>query len=262
MTKADKPRSIKITQKKGNASALGIKSKVVNKIVREASGVHNYTLVPPIQSKTKEKMSHDPNTNPLMKPYIEQASVNPIMCSFGHRPKSASRTFHPGTMKVRMSKGEIASVPTNGRNGFGLPPYVLQKILNAPKLHPPNTYTDSDIDTNAKRYDDPNDLFLSHDDLFGDGLSRTSPASLGKNEYVGGGGNRKPSKSKRKDNNVDSSAVFHGANDSLYSDVQESAKNVKILKPITVTVCNFYDLQYFRQHTLKNLTYTHMDGYK
>jgi hypothetical protein len=178
MTKADKPRSLKITQKMGSATTLGIKAKVLNKIVREASGVHNYTLVPPV-SQPKEAMSTDPDTHPLMKPYREQTNRNPIMCSFGHRPKSASRTFHPGTMKVRMKKGEVAAVNPSG-NGFGLPPYVLAKILNAPKLNAPNTLgTDSDIDTNAKRLEersDPNGLFLSHEELFGDTFS-TAPGS-------------------------------------------------------------------------------------
>jgi hypothetical protein len=46
-----------------------MKAKVVNKIVREASGVHNYTLVPPILSQVHENIAIDSDTHPLMKPY-------------------------------------------------------------------------------------------------------------------------------------------------------------------------------------------------
>ncbi len=64
----------------------------------------------------------------------EQTNRAPTMSSFGHRPTSASRTFHPATMKVLLKKGEIAKPNANGSNGFGLTPSILSKILQTPKL--------------------------------------------------------------------------------------------------------------------------------
>jgi hypothetical protein len=150
------------------------KAKVLNKIVREASGVHNYTLVPPISTgATSKSSSHeliDPDTHPLMKPYREQSNTNPVMCSFGHRPKSASRTFHPGTMKIRLAKGEIAQPAKNGKNGFGLPPSILSKLLHAPKIHHPGEeYQDDDTAIGGVTAEntllDPHNLFLSNDEI-------------------------------------------------------------------------------------------------
>mmetsp|Transcript_18953 Transcript_18953/g.19692 ORF Transcript_18953/g.19692 Transcript_18953/m.19692 type:complete len:762 (-) Transcript_18953:46-2331(-) len=161
--KNDKPRSIKIAAKIGVGSSVNTKAKVVNKIVREASGIHNYTLVPPIVGKLKEKLEIDPDTHPLMKPYREQSNTNPIMCSFGHRPKSASRTFNPGTMKIRLKKNEIAESAPNGRNGFGLPPSVLSKLLHAPKIYHPGEEFD---DPKSNSLYDPHDLFLPNEDIF------------------------------------------------------------------------------------------------
>ena len=71
---------------------------MLNKIVRDASGVHTYALIPPINDSTisaNQNQSIDPETNPVMKPYRDQINRKPIMASFGHRPRSASRTFHP-----------------------------------------------------------------------------------------------------------------------------------------------------------------------
>jgi hypothetical protein len=146
-----------------------MKAKVLNKIVRETSGVHNYTLVPPILGRTKETIEIDPETHPLMKPYREQTNRNPVMCSFGHRPKSASRTFHPGTMKVRLTKGQIVQPAIAGKNGFGLPPSVLSKLLHAPKIRHPGEEeeeTTEESSPHRKELIDPHNLFLANDSLF------------------------------------------------------------------------------------------------
>lgn len=105
-----------------------------------------------------------------MKPYREQSNTNPIMCSFGHRPKSASRTFHPGTMKIRLKKSEVAEPAPIGRNGFGLPPSVLSKLLHAPKIYHPGEEFDDNGDNNTNNNSnslcDPHNLFLPNDDIF------------------------------------------------------------------------------------------------
>lgn len=161
----------------------------MNKIVREASGVHNYALVPPIRKKnTEEKVEIDPETHPLMKPYREQTNRNPVMVTFGHRPKSASRTFHPGTMRIRLGRGEIAdTAAAGGKNGIGLPPSVLSQLLHAPPVPRPGEELQDDEDGgNAANRDlqDPNGLFLPADQLFGDpslgqSQSRSSTGGLG-----------------------------------------------------------------------------------
>lgn len=102
-TAVDKVRSELIIAKKGAGTALGTKAKVLNKFVRDASGIHTYTMVAPPKKKQimgKEKEKFDPEIHPLMLPYRKESHRNPQMCSFGHRPSSASRTFNPGTMKV------------------------------------------------------------------------------------------------------------------------------------------------------------------
>ena len=151
-----------------------MKAKAVNKIVREASGIHNYALVPPITHKTREKLAPDPETHPLTKPYREQMQRAPIMCSFGHRPSSASRTYHPATMKFRLRHGEIAPSKAGGRSGVGLAPAVLAKLLHAPKLeHPSEALEGSSVDSFGNSFD-PNDLFLPHDDLFASSYTANS----------------------------------------------------------------------------------------
>jgi hypothetical protein len=79
-----------------------MKAKVINKIVREESGMHTYTLVPPLpgdDSRSHERETIDVS-HPTFRPYAMESSLKPVMSSFGHRPKSASRTFNPATMKV------------------------------------------------------------------------------------------------------------------------------------------------------------------
>lgn len=160
-TKVDKLRSDKIAAKQGAARDVAVKANVVNKIVREATGIHNFTIVAPPKFITHPngKMDHEklePETNPRVKPYAEESKSKPIMCSFGHRPSSASRTFHPATMKFRLKHGEIlpstddsvASSSAGGKKGkkkvkkesiagghqhhsVGLPVAVLAKVLHA-----------------------------------------------------------------------------------------------------------------------------------
>lgn len=76
---------------------------------------------------------YDADTHPLTKPYRDAAKMNPSVCSFGHRPSSASRTFHPSTMAVRLKKGQIVKPGENGKSGFGLTPANLAKVIKAPK---------------------------------------------------------------------------------------------------------------------------------
>jgi len=138
-TKVDKVRSLQITAKKGVSRPEAIKANVLNKIVREASGIHTYAIIPPPREKMDgEKKSFDidpdPETNPAMRPYAMEAKMKPVLCSFGHRPRSASRTFHPATMKFRLKHGEIASNLDSNKTGVGLPVATLAKVLKAPKI--------------------------------------------------------------------------------------------------------------------------------
>lgn len=143
-SKVEKVRSEKIIAKHGASSVLSTKAKVLNKFVREASGVNSYAMIPPVRSKDKASVQEvfDPETHPLVKPYRLESQRKPIMCSFGHRPKSASRTFFPATMKVRLDHNEIAPAGNTGKTGVGLSVAVLAKILHAPKLPYPNQLED------------------------------------------------------------------------------------------------------------------------
>jgi hypothetical protein len=142
-TKVDKLRSIQIAAKKGAARSVAMKANVLNKIVRESSGIHNYTIVPPPRTKNTKSGSTDeggeeelldPETNPYVKPYAKEAKSKPIICSFGHRPRSASRTFHPATMKFRLKHGEILPTTDSKKTNVGLPVAVLAKVLHAPHI--------------------------------------------------------------------------------------------------------------------------------
>lgn len=141
-TKVDKPRSFQIAAKQGAARAVAMKANVLNKIVRESSGIHNYTIVPPPRTKKskgsrddgEEEELLDPETNPYVKPYAKEAKSKPIICSFGHRPRSASRTFHPATMKFRLKHGEVLPTTDTKRTNVGLPVAVLAKVLHAPHI--------------------------------------------------------------------------------------------------------------------------------
>eukprot|EP01038_Epipyxis_sp_PR26KG_P005146 gene5146-7166_t len=138
-SKMDKLRSVQISKTAGASRPVAMKANAVNKFVREASGIHNYTIVPPPRIKDKKGQENDPDpeTNPKMRPYAKEAKMKPILVSFGHRPRSASRTFHPATMKFRLKHGEIAKIDNPSRTGFGLPVAALAKILKAPKIEIP-----------------------------------------------------------------------------------------------------------------------------
>jgi hypothetical protein len=130
-TRMEKPRSEVMIQTSKASDPLITKIKVVNKIVRDATGVYNYTLVPPARknrNKVPEKL--DPDTHPLTKPYREAAKQVTSGTSFGHRPSSASRTFVPGTMAIRLKSEEMLKTVKSG--SFGLNPATLSKLLVAP----------------------------------------------------------------------------------------------------------------------------------
>ena len=195
MIKGEKLRSEKFVMRP-DASALKTKAKVINKIVRDVSGVHTYALIPPIEKKGKKvKEVVDPDTHPLMKPYRDESTRNPIMCSFGHRPRSASRTFHPSTMKVRLRHEEVAAVADQGKNGFGLQPAVLAKLLHAPPLSHDQGEGDSKSRGSAppSGWEDPHNLFLSPDELFNKTADSTSMSES--SGHLGHGGVLEHSKS-------------------------------------------------------------------
>ena len=140
-TKVDKVRSETISSTMGANRPVAVKAKVLNKIVREASGVHNYTIVAPARTHDSKKVYEklEPETNPRVRPYAQEAKMKPVLCSFGHRPRSASRTFHPATMKFRLRHGEIAHGGDNVlKTGFGLPVSVLAQVLHAPRIYHPS----------------------------------------------------------------------------------------------------------------------------
>jgi hypothetical protein len=158
-TKVDKVRSEQIIAKKGSSRDVGIKAKVVNKIVREASGIHTYALVAPPRRKGEViPMDHDPETNPFVKTYAKETKKKPVITSYGHRPSSASRVFNPGTMKIRMKHNEFANAPKEGKFEFGLPVGILGKLLHAPKIIMPGSHED---DPNEEALEDPHGLFTA-----------------------------------------------------------------------------------------------------
>ena len=139
-TKVDKVRSQVIASTVGASRSVAVKANVLNKIVREASGVHNYTIVAPLKTHNEKQKAEilEPETNPRVRPYAQEAKLKPVLVSFGHRPRSASRTFHPATMKFRLKHGEIARGGDNiHKTGFGLPVTVLKQVLKAPKIYRP-----------------------------------------------------------------------------------------------------------------------------
>ncbi len=168
--KCDKPILEVRFGKKSVPTPLGMKAKALNRIVREASEVKDYVITAPL--KTQEDLKKlkdepfDPDVHPLMKPYRKEANQKPKMMNFGHRPRSANRTFHPATMKIKLDHGEIArSGIDSSKSSFGLPVVVLSKVIQAPKL-----YHNSDIEgrlgskdptpkTNKANLEDPLGLF-------------------------------------------------------------------------------------------------------
>jgi len=142
-TKVDKVRSEQIIAKKGFSRDVGIKANVVNKFVRDATGIHTYALIPPPRLKGETiPLDADPETNPFVKTYAKETKKKPHMVSYGHRPSSASRTFNPGTMKIRMKHNEVARAPAEGKFAFGLPVGILSKLLKAPHIDGPGAHND------------------------------------------------------------------------------------------------------------------------
>ena len=223
MAKGQKLRSETFVKRR-EPTALATKAKVVNKIVREVSGVHTFTLVPPIEKRDKRiKEEVDPDTHPLMKPYRDESSRNPIMCSFGHRPSSASRTFHPSTMNVRLRHEQIATVADNGQSGFGLQPAILAKLLHAPQLDGQKSEEDSKSRASTRPptdWEDPHNLFISEGDLMSKTVDTHSLSE--KDEGRQFGGNLEHSKSW----NAASYSQWEGANDTT-SFVQSSSRRKK-----------------------------------
>ena len=164
-TKVDKVRSEQIIAKKGHTRDVTIKAKAVNKIVREASGVHSYVIVPPPRMPGDIiEPDPDPETNPLVSLYAKETKKKPVIVSFGHRPRSASRVFNPGTMKIKMRHDEIAKAPKDhNKFDFGLPVGVLGKILRTPSIKAPgNIMNDDDSHTQGLQANTEDDQESAH----------------------------------------------------------------------------------------------------
>jgi hypothetical protein len=190
---------------------MATKVKAVNKIVREASGVYNYTLVAPPRKKGEQENVevYDADTHPLTKPYREAAKENPSMCSFGHRPSSASRTFLPATMKFRLKRSEIAE--PNSKGGFGLTPANLAKIIKAPKyVSLADSLNMSEREESTASFgtntglSDPHGLFFNEEEkrLMS---SKSAPATYAATERSSPGGNESTEDEK---DNADGGASF------------------------------------------------------
>jgi hypothetical protein len=113
--------------------------------------------------------------------------LKPVICSFGHRPSSASRTFHPATMKLRLKHGEIIkttmsatssqSLPNSkapSQTGCGLSVAVLSKLLYAPKLY----HTDEGASEDAL-----NSLFGNNSDASQRLHSKSAPGTMAHNVF-------------------------------------------------------------------------------
>jgi hypothetical protein len=181
-------------------------------------GVNSYALVPPPKQAStagdgtslsahtsKAPQEIDPDTHPRLKVYAKEARLKPIICSFGHRPSSASRTFHPATMRLKLKHGEIIKTHTQSssssaagvadgtkqqthtnahtqgntnntskhaaKTGFGLSVNVLSKLLYAPKLY----------HSNPAAADDDEAL----DSLFGVSAASVSTRNANANAHTG-----------------------------------------------------------------------------
>jgi len=128
--------------KKGSSRPVAIKANVLNKIVREASNVHSYVIIPPPRVKDGSGKTNDddndidPETHPRFRIYAKEANRKPTVMSFGHRPRSASRVFHPATMRIKLKHGEIAHSNNVSKDatGFGLPVAILSQVIKAPHI--------------------------------------------------------------------------------------------------------------------------------
>lgn len=185
-TKVDKVRSQVIVAPKGESRSVAMKANALNKFVREASGVHNYTIVAPPKQFSNDvtvKEILDPETNPRVRSYAVESKQKPVLCSFGHRPSSASRTFHPATMKLKLRHGAIMPALDPHRTTVGLPVAVLKKVISAPPIvnmleevrkasQPPSP---SESPFNSKPGSPKHDEKSSYNDLF---LSKEEQDSL------------------------------------------------------------------------------------
>lgn len=161
-TKATKHRSEKLITQKIN-SPVSNKVVAINKIVREASGVHTYALMPPLHDDLRVNVNiHDPETHPVLQPYRDQVNRMPVMASFGHRPKSASRTFNPATMKIRLKHGEVTQPLASGKSNFGMPAALLAQLLHCPKLEAQSEPFSAPASSSIMQ---PSDLFLSPEEM-------------------------------------------------------------------------------------------------
>ena len=124
-------------------------ARLVGEIVRTETGVTG--LLPPPRRARGRRRVLDPDTLPLLEPYRSEALARPAARSFGHRPASASRTFHPASMQVRLRHGEIATAPGPEASGFGLPASTLAALLSAD----PPTRADSALDPSDGENPDP-----------------------------------------------------------------------------------------------------------
>jgi len=204
-TRADKTRSETMVAKKGAIRDISMKAKVLNKIVREESGQHTYTLVPPLAEAGHQQGAEaavDPMTHPLFRPYALEMKQKPVVQSFGHRPSSASRTFNPATMKVRLRHGSVAKQEKPAHaTGFGIPVAVLTKVLKAPELsrnEGPSGVDGDDENDDGGDWDrehaagplhDPNSLFPSEEDM--SSLLKSPTKGPGKAAKAGKGGGAK-----------------------------------------------------------------------
>jgi hypothetical protein len=178
-TKVDRLRSDKIVATQGITRPVAMKANVVNKVVREATGIHNYTIIPPPRSITnpsgkapREKL--EPETNPRVRAYASESKAKPVLMSFGHRPRSASRTFHPSTMKFRLKAGEILPTTSSNKMSVGLPVAVLDKVLHAPPITKlDELISENNTNNNTVRDDYYEEEEEGYDDLQG-GMSQES----------------------------------------------------------------------------------------
>ena len=122
--------------------------RIVSRIVREEADAPSYVLLQRIDSRASPSPRRvDSETAPFLAPYRKEINVKPTMCSFGavtyplvdykqdydkcllvfsgHRPSSASRTFHAASMRVHLGHGEM--VPSRG--GIGLPAATLAEVM-------------------------------------------------------------------------------------------------------------------------------------
>ena len=166
-----------------------MKARLITKIVREATGQHTYFMPSSailnnsatlsssysgnmttntkgtttgagftIKNRKKLTNSNVDEDSPLFQPYIKESQLAPQMVSFGHRPRSASRLFNPGTMKIHLNHGEYVPVPSNPEQiTFGISSNMLAKLLQSPS---PSSLSKTVNSSNELTQSALNDLFF------------------------------------------------------------------------------------------------------